>query len=44
MVFNRSIEVRGLNTLIKKISYRRMLRRIIVVEMPKEYMSIVYRG
>jgi len=43
MVSNGSLGVRRLNTLTKKILYRRILRRIIVVGMPKEYMSIVYR-
>jgi len=44
MVFNRSLGVRGLNTLIRKIPYRRIPRRIIVVEMPREYISIACRG
>jgi len=42
MVFNRSLRVRRLNTLTKKNSYRRMLRWIIVVGIPKEYVFIVY--
>jgi len=42
MVSNRSLEVRRLNTLTRKIPYGRMLRRIIVVKMPREYVSIVY--
>jgi len=37
-----AIGARRLKTLIKKVSYRRMLRRTIVVEMPREYVSIVY--
>ena len=44
MVFNRSLEVRRLNTLTKKIPYRKILKQIIVVEMPKEYVFIAYRG
>ena len=42
MASNRSLGVRQLNTLIKKIPYGRMLRWIIVVGMPREYMFIVY--
>ena len=42
MVFNGSLGVRRLNALTKKISYRRILKRIIVVGMPREYISIVY--
>jgi len=42
MAFNRSLGVRGLNTLTRKIPYKRMLRRTIVVGMPREYISIVY--
>jgi len=42
MVFNGSLKVRRLNTLAKKIPYRRMLRRTIVIEMLREYISIVY--
>jgi len=42
MVSNRSLKIRRLNTLTKKISYRRILKRIIVVGMPREYISIVY--
>ena len=44
MASNRSLKVRRLNTLTRKIPYRRMLRQIIVVEIPREYVSIVYRG
>jgi len=44
MASNRSLGVRRFNTLTRKISYGRMLRWIIVVGMPKEYISIVYRG
>ena len=42
MASNRGLRVRRLNTLIKKIPYKRMLRQIIVVEIPREYISIVY--
>ena len=44
MAPSRSIRLRGLNTLIRKIPYGRMSRRIIVVGVPREYLSIVYRG
>jgi len=44
MVSNRSLGGRRLNTLTKKIPYRRILRRIIVVGMLKEYVSIIYKG
>jgi len=39
-----SIELRGPNTLARKIPYGRMPRRKIVVELSREYLSIVYRG
>jgi len=39
-----SIELRGPNTLTRKIPYRRMPRGIIVVELSREYLSIAYRG
>ena len=39
MASNKSLGVKRLNTLTKKIPYRRILRQIIVVEMPKEYVS-----
>ena len=42
MAFNKSLGVRRLNTLTKKILYGKMLRWIIVVEMFREYMFIVY--
>jgi len=42
MAFNGSLGVRRLNALTKKISYRKMLRRIIVVGIFKEYIFIVY--
>jgi len=44
MAPSRSIELRGLNTLIRKIPYRRVPRWKIVVGLPREYLSIVYRG
>ena len=44
MAPSRSIELRGPNTLTRKIPYRRMPRQIIVVELSREYLSIVYRG
>jgi len=44
MAPSRSIELRGPNTLARKISYRRVPRGIIVVELPREYLSIAYKG
>jgi len=44
MALSRSIELRGPNTLTRKISYGRMPRQIIVVGLPREYLSMVYRG
>ena len=44
MASNRGLGVRRLNTLTKKIPYRRIPRQIIVVGIPKEYISIAYRG
>jgi len=42
MAPSRSLGVRQFNILIRKIPYGIMLRRIMVVEVPKEYISIVY--
>ena len=42
MAPSRSLEVRRLNILTKKIPYGKMPKGIIVVGMPKKYMSIVY--
>ena len=44
MAPSRSLGVRRLNTLTKKVSYGRMPRRIIVVGVSREHLSIVYRG
>jgi len=44
MAPRRSIELRGPNTLTRKIPYRRMPRQIIVVELSKEHLSMAYRG
>jgi len=44
MAPSRSAKLRGLNTLTRKISYRRMPRWIIVVGVPREYLSMAYRG
>ena len=44
MAPSRSIKLRGPNTLTRKIPYRRMPRWLIVVELSREYLSIVYRG
>ena len=43
MVSSRDIRGRRLNTIARKIPNRRMPRGIIVVGMPKEYVSMVYR-
>jgi len=43
MVPSRSIELRGPNTLTRKIPYRRIPRGIIVVGVPRKYLSIAYR-
>ena len=43
MVSNGDINVIQVNTLTRKIPYGRMPRRIIVVGVPREYVSIVYR-
>jgi len=39
-----SIELRGPNTLTRKIPYRRIPRWIIVVELFKKYLSMARRG
>jgi len=44
MAPSRSIELRGPNTLTRKIPYGKMPKWIIVVELSKEHLSIVYRG
>jgi len=44
MAPNRSIRLRRLNTLPRKIFYGRMPRRIIVVGVPRKYLSIIYKG
>ena len=44
MASSRSTELRGPNTLTRKIPYRRMPRQTVVVKLPKEYLSMVYRG
>jgi len=44
MAPSRSIRLRRLNTLTRKISYGKMPRQIIVVGVPREHLSIVYRG
>ena len=43
MASSRYIRVKRVNTIARKISNRRILRGIIVVGMPREYISIVYR-
>jgi len=42
MASSRSLKGRRFNTLIRKIPYGRMLRWIIVVGMPRKYVSMVY--
>ena len=44
MAPNRSTELRGPNTLTQKIPYRKMPKWIIVVGLPREHLSIAYRG
>ena len=44
MAPNRSIELGGPNTLTRKIPYGRIPKWTIVVELSREYLSIVYRG
>jgi len=44
MASNRSLGVRRLNTLTRKIPYGKMPRWIIVVGVPRKYISIVRRG
>jgi len=44
MAPSRSIELRGPNTLARKIPYGRIPKGIIVVELSREYLFIVYRG
>jgi len=44
MAPSRSAKLRGLNTLIQKIPYRRMPKQIIVVGLPREYLFMAYRG
>ena len=44
MASSRDIRVIRVNTLTRKISYRRMLRRIIIVGLFRKYLSIIYRG
>jgi len=43
MASGRSLRERRFNTLTRKIPYRRIPRWIIVVGMPREYISIVYQ-
>ena len=42
MASSRDIRNRRLNTITRQISNRRMPRWIIIVEIPREYISIVY--
>ena len=44
MASNRILSTRRLNTLTKKVPYRKIPKKIIVVGVPKEYLFIVYRG
>jgi len=44
MASSRSIELKGPNTLTRKIPYRKMPRGIIVVELSREHLSMIYRG
>jgi len=42
MASSRSLKGRKFSTLTRKIPYGRILKRTIVVGMPREYVSIVY--
>ena len=42
MASSRSLGVRRLNTLTRKIPYGRILKRTIVVRIPRKYIFIVY--
>jgi len=42
MAFNGSIRAKRLNTLTRKISYKRILKWTTVVEILREYIFIVY--
>jgi len=42
MASSRNLRGRRFNTLTRKIPYGRILRKIIVVGIPREYISIVY--
>jgi len=44
MAPSRSVKLRGLNTLTRKIPYGRIPRGIIVVGVPRKHLSIAYRG
>ena len=44
MAPSRSLGVRQLITLTRKIPYGKIPRRIIVVGVPREHLSTVYRG
>jgi len=44
MAPSRSTGLRGLNTLTRKIPYGRIPRQIIVVGVPREYLSMAHRG
>ena len=44
MAPSRSIRLRRLNTLTRKIPYGKIPRQIIVVGVPKEHLSMAYRG
>ena len=44
MAPSRSARLKGLNTLTRKIPYKKIPRRIIVVGVPRKHLSIIYRG
>jgi len=44
MAPSRNIRLRELNTLTRKIPYKRIPRWIIVVGVSREYLSIAYKG
>ena len=44
MAPSKSIELRGPNTLTRKIPYRRMPKQTAVVKLFREHLSMAYRG
>jgi len=44
MAPNKSIELKGPNTLTRKIPYGRIPRGITVMELSREHLSMAYKG